>query len=116
MPRNVQDFKDHPVYVLERHLKHNQVIHLKKEVGKVNIGTAALSNMESVYRRRDVHIVRSADTWYRFGREVMVSTMSQYLVNSINEQAGRRTTLETCKATKKNSPLSNATGHRSRRR
>ncbi|OCK86627.1 Rad4-domain-containing protein [Cenococcum geophilum 1.58] len=71
MPRNVQDFKDHPIYVLERHLKHNQVIHPKKGVGKVNIGTAASSNMESVYRRRDVHIVRSADKWYRLGREVM---------------------------------------------
>ena len=61
--------------MLERHLKHNQVIHPKKEVGKVNIGTVASSNMESVYRRRDVHIVRSADKWYRLGREVMVSTI-----------------------------------------
>ncbi|OCL08346.1 Rad4-domain-containing protein [Glonium stellatum] len=71
MPRNVQDFKDHPIYVLERHLKHNQVIHPRNEIGRINIGTATSSNTESVYRRRDVHIVKSADKWYRLGREVM---------------------------------------------
>ena len=28
---------------------------------------------EPIYRRCDVHIVRSADKWYRMGREVKVS-------------------------------------------
>jgi len=70
MPRNVQDFKDHPHYALERHLRYNEVIHPKREVGKVNAGTSASTRLESIFRRRDVHIVRSADKWYRFGREV----------------------------------------------
>lgn len=70
MPRNVQDFKGHPIYVLERHLKHNEVIHPKSQVGKINVGTATLSKIEPIYRRRDVHIVRSGDKWYRLGREV----------------------------------------------
>ncbi|KAH0344188.1 Rad4-domain-containing protein, partial [Aureobasidium melanogenum] len=67
LPNNVQDFKDHPYYALERHLKRHEVIWPKRASGKVSVGKGAL---EPVYRRSDVHIVRSADKWYRFGREI----------------------------------------------
>ncbi|EMF17686.1 Rad4-domain-containing protein [Sphaerulina musiva SO2202] len=70
LPANVLDFKDHPYYALERHLKRHEVIHPKREVGKVNAGTAAKPKMESVYRRRDVLSCKSADKWYRSGREI----------------------------------------------
>ncbi|KAF2091548.1 Rad4-domain-containing protein [Saccharata proteae CBS 121410] len=70
MPTNVQDFKNHPYYALERHLRHNEVIHPKREVGKVNAGTAAVNKLEPIYRRRDVHACKSADRWYRLGRVV----------------------------------------------
>ncbi|KAL9110466.1 MAG: hypothetical protein Q9227_005010 [Pyrenula ochraceoflavens] len=77
MPDNVQDFKDHPHYALERHLKRNEAIHPKRVVGKVGLSKISTkkpltSKLESVYRRRDVHQVRSSDQWYRFGREVKV--------------------------------------------
>lgn len=83
MPRNVQDFKDHPLYVLERHLRRNQVIHPRNEVGKVAVGKSSASSttkttktspaskaLEPLYRRRDVHVVRPANSWYRLGRDV----------------------------------------------
>ena len=71
MPKNVQDFKDHPYYALERHLKRHEVIHPKREVGKVGAGRPSSTNtLESIYRRRDVHVVKSADKWYRLGREI----------------------------------------------
>lgn len=70
MPRNVQDFKSHPYYVLERHLRHNEAIQPMHEVGKVNAGTAASGKLEPVFRRKDVHVVRNADRWYRLGREI----------------------------------------------
>ena len=74
MPRNVQDFKNHPYYALERHLKRSEVIHPKREVGKVNVGKtetgAGNKVLESIFRRRDVHTVKSADSWYRLGREL----------------------------------------------
>ncbi|KAF1813426.1 Rad4-domain-containing protein [Eremomyces bilateralis CBS 781.70] len=70
MPRNVQDFKDHPYYVLERHLKQSEILYPKQEAGRVNTGGNASGRQEAVYRRRDVHIVRSADKWFRLGREV----------------------------------------------
>lgn len=71
IPKNVQDFKNHPVYVLERHLKHNEVIHPPDVVGKVNVGSSMNPRMEPIYRRKNVHTVRSADKWYRMGRDVL---------------------------------------------
>ena len=76
MPRNVLDFKDHPYYALERHLKRNEVIHPKTEVGKVATGKLASGggskNLEPIYRRRDVHRVRGVNGWYRLGRDIKV--------------------------------------------
>lgn len=70
IPKNVQDFKGHPIYVLERHLKHNEVIYPLTQVGRVNCGTAMSPNIEPIYRRSNVHIVHTADKWYRMGRDV----------------------------------------------
>lgn len=70
MPANVLDFKDHPYYALERHLKRHEVIHPMREVGKVNAGTAAKPRMEAVYRRQDLLACKSSDKWYRCGREI----------------------------------------------
>ncbi|KAF5670573.1 xeroderma pigmentosum group c complementing factor [Fusarium heterosporum] len=69
MPRNVQDFKDHPVFALERHLRRNEVL----VPGATPSGTVAAGSrgpLEKIYRRRDVRVARSADKWYRLGREV----------------------------------------------
>jgi xeroderma pigmentosum group C-complementing protein len=74
MPRNVADFKDHPYYALERHLRRNEVLVSTHEVGKVAAGrdprAPGQKKLESIYRRRDVKIARSADAWYRLGRDV----------------------------------------------
>lgn len=74
MPRNVQDFKDHPVYTLERHLRRNEVIHPKRVIGQVSLGKSGSKNqkLEPVYRRTDVHACRSAEGWYRLGREIKI--------------------------------------------
>ncbi|PYH49886.1 putative DNA repair protein Rad4 [Aspergillus saccharolyticus JOP 1030-1] len=72
MPRNIQDFKDHPVYALERHLRRSEVIHPKRVIGQVSLGKSGSKNqiLEPVYRRSDVQVVRSADKWYRLGRDI----------------------------------------------
>ena len=72
MPKNIAEFKNHPHYALGRHLRRNEVIHPKREVGKVSAARLADGDraVESVYRRRDVHVVKSEDAWYRLGREV----------------------------------------------
>lgn len=69
MPRNVADFKDHPVYALERHFRRHEVL----VPGAQPAGTVGAGNkgaLERIYRRRDVRIARSRDKWYRLGREV----------------------------------------------
>jgi xeroderma pigmentosum group C-complementing protein len=68
MPKSVADFKGHPIFALERHLKRNEVIYPLREAGKISAGAGA--KVEPVYRRKDVHVVRSADQWYRKGRDV----------------------------------------------
>ena len=76
MPKNVADFKDHPYYALERHLKRNEVLVSTRETGKVAAGrdpsNPGQKKLESIYRRRDVKTVRSADAWYRLGKEVKI--------------------------------------------
>ena len=70
LPSNVLDFKGHPYYALERHLRRHEVLHPRREAGKVNAGTAARPKMEPVFRRQDVLSCKSADKWYRLGRQV----------------------------------------------
>ncbi|KAJ6028466.1 hypothetical protein N7540_004042 [Penicillium herquei] len=68
MPSNIQDFKDHPFFALKRHLRRNEVIYPEHVTGRVATGKGNTS--EPIYRRANVHIVRSAAKWYRLGREL----------------------------------------------
>jgi len=70
MPRNVADFKDHPVYALERHLRRNEVLVPGAEpTGTVTAGSKG--PVERIFRRRDVRVAYSRDKWYRaMGRVV----------------------------------------------
>lgn len=74
MPTAMNDLKDHPHFALERHLKRNEVLVSRREVGRVAVGRDAGAKgekkLESVFRRSDVKIAKSADGWYRLGREV----------------------------------------------
>jgi xeroderma pigmentosum group C-complementing protein len=87
MPKNLGDFKGHPIFALERHLRRNEVISPLREAGK--IGTGPGGKVEPVYRRRDVHVVRSADQWYRKGRDVKEG--EQPLKRAIVRQSKRDT-------------------------
>jgi xeroderma pigmentosum group C-complementing protein len=64
MPRNVQDFKDHPVYALERHLRRHEVL-IRDATPAGTVAAGSRGPLEKVYRRRDVRIARTADKWYR---------------------------------------------------
>lgn len=74
MPRNVQDFKDHPIYAIERQLRRNEVVFPKRVIGQVSLGKSGSKDqvLVPVYRRSDVHVVRSADKWYRLGRDIKI--------------------------------------------
>ncbi|TGZ78495.1 Rad4-domain-containing protein [Ascodesmis nigricans] len=68
MPKNLQDLKGHPLYALKRHLRRDEVIHPERKIGTITIGAGKL---EHVYRRQDVKTVKTADQWYRLGRQVL---------------------------------------------
>jgi xeroderma pigmentosum group C-complementing protein len=90
MPRNIQDFKDHPIYALERHLHRNEVIFPKRVIGHVGLSktTSKSDNLDPVYRRSDVHIVHSADKWYRLGRDVKVGEQPLKRVRPTRPKSG----------------------------
>lgn len=69
MPRNIQDFKDHPVFALERHLRRNEVL-APTATPSGTVGAGSRGPLEKVYRRKDVMVARSEDKWYRMGRVV----------------------------------------------
>ncbi|KAL1841886.1 hypothetical protein VTJ49DRAFT_6485 [Mycothermus thermophilus] len=71
MPRNVADFKDHPVYALERHLRRNEVlVPGAQPSGTVSAGARAGAQLERIYRRSDVRVCRTRERWFRLGRVV----------------------------------------------
>lgn len=55
-------FKDHSLYVLERHLRRDEVVHPLIELGKFR--------GESVYPRANVLALKTAENWMRQGRKV----------------------------------------------
>ncbi|KAI6044876.1 hypothetical protein EDC04DRAFT_3137624 [Pisolithus marmoratus] len=62
MPTTLAGFKDHPIYVLARHLKRDQVIDPPTELGKFR--------GEPVYPRSSVISLKTAENWMRQGRTV----------------------------------------------
>ncbi|KDQ20907.1 hypothetical protein BOTBODRAFT_124782 [Botryobasidium botryosum FD-172 SS1] len=62
MPSSIGGFKSHPLYALERHLRRDEVIHPRTEIGKFR--------GESVYSRSSVQPLKTSDGWMRLGRNV----------------------------------------------
>ncbi|KAI1078068.1 Rad4-domain-containing protein [Whalleya microplaca] len=70
MPRNITDFKDHPIYALKRHLRRNEVL-IPSASASGTIGAGSKGPLEKIYRRKDVRVAYSQEKWYRLGREVL---------------------------------------------
>ncbi|GAB1315995.1 hypothetical protein MFIFM68171_06205 [Madurella fahalii] len=88
MPRNVADFKDHPVYALERHLRRHEVLRPGAQAaGTVSAGAKAGAKLERVYRRADVRVARTREKWYRLGRVVKEG---EEAVKILPKRKGRR--------------------------
>ena len=64
MPTSMAGFKDHPLYVLARHLKREEVVDPPVELGKFR--------GEPVYPRANVLQLKTAENWMRQGRTVIV--------------------------------------------
>ena len=73
IPKKIEDFRHHPLYVLERHLKRNEII-LPNAVHISGFTSAKGMNIktEYVYKRKDVKFCFSAREWFRRGRIIKV--------------------------------------------
>lgn len=65
LPSSLQDLKGHPNFVIEEHLKKDEVLSEScSPYGKISLR----GRLVPVYRRTDVYSVKSAQKWYRLGR------------------------------------------------
>ncbi|KAH8114490.1 Rad4-domain-containing protein [Phellopilus nigrolimitatus] len=86
MPTSVAGFKDHPMYALEQHLKREEVIFPKTELGKFR--------GESVYPRSNVIPLKTAENWMRMGRRVKEGAQAMKLVKQRAVTIHRRRAME----------------------
>ncbi|ANZ74355.1 BA75_01533T0 [Komagataella pastoris] len=68
MPDSFEDFRNHPVYCLESQLKQNEILYPKKSCGTVRKKSS--NEATPVYKRLNVHTVRSPKAWYLKGRMI----------------------------------------------
>lgn len=99
MPSNVGDFKGHPIYVLEADLKFNEILVPKISCGGLsNKGTSkkATDGFIPVYKRSNVHVVRSAKGWFMRGRVLKIGERPQKIRDKkLNKRKGRKGTEDT---------------------
>ena len=77
VPKKIDDFRHHPLYVLERHLRRNEIL----LPGAVHVsgftsGKGVNVKTEYVYKRKDVIFCCSAREWFRRGRIIKVYSFS----------------------------------------
>ena len=66
-------YKNHPEYVLERHLRREEALTPgAKHVRKFTSGKGEKAKEEVVYKRSDVYICRTVENWYKEGKKVKV--------------------------------------------
>ncbi|RKF60524.1 DNA repair protein rhp41 [Erysiphe neolycopersici] len=98
MPRNVADFKGHSYFVLKRHLHRNEVLVRAKECGRIATGRGdtmgagkGQKKIEIVFRRQDVQVAKSANSWYRLGRMIKLGEQPvKTIIPSKRKIEGRR--------------------------
>jgi len=66
-------YKNHPKYVLERHLRREEALKPgSKPVRTFTSGKGEKAKEEVVYNRNDVYICRTVENWYKEGKRVRV--------------------------------------------
>ena len=75
----LQGFKNSAEYVLERHLRREEALRPgSKPVKMFTTGRGEKLKDEPVYRRTDVEICRTGESWHKEGRAVKPGTFSEY--------------------------------------
>lgn len=72
IPANVSDLKSHPLFVIERHLRKDEVISPLRPCGTITVGNTRPAVVENVFPRKFVIRLRSSLAWYMRGRAIKV--------------------------------------------
>ncbi|EGN98589.1 hypothetical protein SERLA73DRAFT_92039 [Serpula lacrymans var. lacrymans S7.3] len=86
MPTTIAGFKDHPLYVLARHLRREEVIDPPTELGKFR--------GEPVYPRSSVISLKTAENWMRQGRKVREGCQPMKMVKQRAATVNKRREIE----------------------
>ncbi|KAH9841395.1 Rad4-domain-containing protein [Rhodofomes roseus] len=100
MPTSMAGFKDHPLYVLERHLKRDEMIYPLAELGKFR--------GEPVYSRSSVLQLKAAENWMRQGRKVKEGAQPMKWVKQRAMTVNKQRAIELALSEKRDRDLQNA--------
>lgn len=70
IPKTIKDLKDHPIYVIERHLKREQIIFPKKPCSFIITKKKGIQIKEPVFYRKNIITVLPSIKWYQRGRNI----------------------------------------------
>ncbi|XP_030378291.1 DNA repair protein complementing XP-C cells homolog [Scaptodrosophila lebanonensis] len=76
MPKSISEFKDHPLYVLERHLLKFQALY------PPDAPTLGFIRGEPIYARECVHLLHSRDIWLKQARVVKLGEQPYKIVKA----------------------------------
>ncbi|EMR08224.1 hypothetical protein PNEG_03393 [Pneumocystis murina B123] len=91
IPQNIKDLKNHPLFIIERHLKQNQVIFSKKPCSFITVKKNGNRVKEPIFYRKDIVTVLSATKWYQRGRKIKfgeqpLKIVPEYRKNSTSDE------------------------------
>ncbi|EEB06023.1 DNA repair protein Rhp42 [Schizosaccharomyces japonicus yFS275] len=82
-PKSLADFKNHPTYVLERHLKREEALRPgAKPVMKKTFGNGNKAAEVDVYLRADVLICKTPENYHKEGRVIKTGEQARKLVKA----------------------------------
>ncbi|KTW27549.1 uncharacterized protein T551_03048 [Pneumocystis jirovecii RU7] len=87
IPKNIKDLKDHPLFIIERHLKREQIISSKKPCSYITIKVNENQIKEPIFYRKDIVTVLSAGKWYQRGRKIKFGEQPMKIVPKYKEFA-----------------------------
>ncbi|KAG4301062.1 hypothetical protein PCK1_002761 [Pneumocystis canis] len=85
MPQSIKDLKDHPLFIMKRHLKREQIILSEKPYSFITVKKDGKQVKEPVFHRKDIVIVLSASKWYQRGRIIKFGEQPMKIVPKYKE-------------------------------
>ncbi|KAG4305255.1 hypothetical protein PORY_001425 [Pneumocystis oryctolagi] len=85
IPKSLKGLKNHPLYVIERHLKREQVISSKKPCSFIVVRKNGNQAKEPIFYRKDIVTVLSANKWYQYGRKIKFGEQPMKIVPKYKE-------------------------------